>query len=70
MIVAERIHEIARNEFHVIEFREIENMRFRQHGRGDIQLVTNLRQILKKTRIGQFLGIFVYELFTDSAVRQ
>ena len=69
MVVAEVLDEIARREFHVVEFREIENVRFRQHGRGNIQLLANFREVIEKMRVGQFFVLFVYELFTDSAVR-
>ena len=44
-------------------------MRFRQHGRGDIQRLTNIRQVIEKLRIGEFIVTLVYELFADSAVR-
>ena len=69
MVVTERFHEIARDKLHVVELREVENMRLGKHGRGDIQLVTNVRQVLEKVRIGQLFGVLVYELFADSAVR-
>ena len=41
------------------------NMRFGQHGRGDIQRVANFQQVIEKMRIGQFFGILVYVLFLD-----
>ena len=69
MVVAEVLDEIARREFHVVEFREIENVRFRQHGRGDIERLTYLYHIIEKMRVRQFFRIFVYELFADSTVR-
>ena len=69
MIVPQAFDEIAGDELDVIEFCKIENMRFGQNGRRDIQRLTDLRQIVEKMRIGQFFGIFVYELFTDLAVR-
>ena len=68
MVVAERFDEIARDKFHVIEFCEIKNMRFRKHGRGDIQIVANIHQIIEKVRIGKLFAVFVYVLFTDSPV--
>ena len=67
MVIVQAFDEIARKEFHVIEFREIENMRFREYGRRDIQRLTNFRQVLEKMRIGQFFGVFVHVLFADSA---
>jgi hypothetical protein len=53
----------------VIEFRKIKNMRFRQHGRGDIQRLANVRQILEKVGIGQLFLVFIYKLLADSSVR-
>ena len=44
-------------------------MRFQQNGGRDIQLTANFRQIIEKMRIGQFFGVFVYELFADMTVR-
>ena len=69
MIVPKIFHKIAGDKFYVIEFRKVENVRFCQNGRGNIQLVTNIRQIIEKVRIRQLFLIFIYELFTDSAVR-
>ena len=69
MIVTQRLHKIPSDKFHVIEFCKIKNMRFRQHGRGNIQLVADLREVIEKMRIGQFFGIFIYVLFADSSVR-
>ena len=69
MVVIERFYKITLREFDVIEFCEIKNMRFRKHGRGNIQLVANLRKILEKMRVGQLFGVFVYVLFADSALR-
>ena len=48
MVVAKGLDEIARREFHVVEFCEIKNMRFRQYGRGDIQLLANVYQVIEK----------------------
>ena len=69
MVVAQRFDEIAGGELHVVELGEVKNMRFGKHGRRDIQRVANFRQILEKMRVSQLFGVFVYELFTDSAVR-
>ena len=69
MVVTQALHEIARDEFHVIELGKIENMRFRQYGSGDIQLAANINQIIQKMRIRQPFGVFVYELFADFSVR-
>ena len=67
MVIVQTFDEIARKEFHVIEFCEIKNMRFREYGCGNIQRLTNLRQVLEKMRICQFFGVFVHVLFADSA---
>ena len=69
LIVCKMLHEIARHEFHVIEFREIENVRLRQHGRGNVQTLTNLRQIIKKMRIGQLFGIVINKILLYMPVR-
>jgi hypothetical protein len=69
MVVAQTFHKITGNEFHVIELCKIENMRFRQHGRGDIQRMANVREIFEKVRIRQLFRVFIYELFADSSVR-
>ena len=69
MVVAQTFHEIARKELHVIEFREVENMRFRQNGSGNIQFVTNLGEVIEKMRIRQFFGVFVYVLLAYPAAR-
>jgi hypothetical protein len=65
MIVSKRFHEIPRRKFDVIKLRKIKNMRFGQHGRGNIQRVTNVHQIIEKVRISQFFGILIYVLFFD-----
>lgn len=69
MVVAQRFDEIAGGKLHVVKLGEVKNMRFGKHGRGDIQRVANLRQVLEKMRISQFFGVFVYELFADMTVR-
>jgi hypothetical protein len=53
----------------VIELRKIENMRFRQYGRGNIQQLTNIRQVVVKMGIRQLFGVFIYDLFTDFSFR-
>lgn len=68
LIVCKMLHEIARHEFHVIEFREIENVRLRQHGRGNVQTLTNLRQIIKKVGVGQPLAKLVHDLLFNFSV--
>ena len=50
----------------MVEFREIENMRLRQNGCGNIQLVTNFDKIIEKFRIGEFILPFIYVLFADA----
>ena len=62
------LHEIARRELHMVEFRVVEDVRFRQNGRGNIELVANVREIFEKVRIGQFFRVFIYELFFDMTV--
>lgn len=69
MIVAEIFHEIPPDELHVVEFREIENVRFQKHGRGNVQLVTNVGEVVEKMRISQFFGVFVNELLFDFSFR-
>ena len=69
MVVAQTLHEITRKELHVVKLGEVKKVRFRQHGRGDIEWLTNLYHIIEKVRIGQFFGVFIYELFADSTVR-
>ena len=69
MVVTQTLYKIARNKLHVVKLRKIENVRFCQHGCGNVQCVTNVRQIIEKVRIREFFGVFIYELFTDSAVR-
>ena len=69
MVVPQTLHEIPADKFDVIELRKIENMRFRQNGRGNIQLVANIRQIIEKVGIRKFFGVLVYKLFTDFSVR-
>lgn len=69
MVVAQTFHKVAGNEFYVIEFGKIKNVRFRQYGRRNIQRLTNIRQVIEKMRIRQLFGIFVYGLFADFAVR-
>ena len=53
----------------MIELRKIENMRFRQYGRGNIQQLTNIRQVVVKMGIRQLFGVFIYDLFTDFSIR-
>ena len=69
MVVAQALDEIATDKFHVIEFRKIKNMRFRQHGRRNIQRLADLGKILEKMRIRQLFGIFIHELSLYSPVR-
>ena len=69
MVVAQALHEIPRDKFHVIEFRKIKNMRFGEYRRGNIQLMADFREIIEKMRIGQFFGIFIYDLLFYSAAR-
>lgn len=69
MVVAKAFHEIARKKFHVVKLREIENMRLCQYGRRNIQLLTNFYHIIEEMRVGKPFAVFVYELFTDSAIR-
>ena len=53
----------------MIELRKIENMRFRQYGRGNIQQLTNIRQVVVKMGIRQLFGVFIYDLLADFSVR-
>ena len=68
MIVSQAFDKITGRKFHVIEFCEIENMRFRKHGGWDIQLMANFDKILEKLRVGKFPFDFIYELFADFSV--
>lgn len=65
MVVIEFLYEIAGSELDVIEFRKVENMRLQQHGRGDIQLVTNIREIVEKAGIREAFLFLIDELFSD-----
>ena len=55
-------HEVARQKAHVVEFREVEDVRFQKDGRGDVQFVADVEKVVHKMRIGQLFGVFVYEL--------
>ena len=68
MVVAKRLYEIARREFHVVELCEIKNMRLREHRRVNIKRLTDVSEIIEEMRIGQFFFVFIYKLFTDSSV--
>lgn len=69
MVVTQAVHEIPRKKFYVVKLRKVENVRLHQYGGRNIQLLTNLRKIIEKTRIYQLFGFFIYELFTDMPVR-
>jgi len=69
MVVTQTLHKIPADKFDVIKLCEVKNVRLRQHGRGDIQLVTNIRQIIEKMGIREFFRVLVYELFTDFSFR-
>ena len=69
MVVTQTLHEIPSDKFDVIELRKIENMRLCQYGGGNIQLVTNIRQIIKKVGIGEPFRVLIYKLFTDFSIR-
>ena len=49
----------------MVKFRKIKHVRFRQYGRGRVQLAANIHQILKKSGIGEFFVLFVNELFLN-----
>lgn len=46
----------------MIEFRKVENMRLQQHGRGDIQLVADVREIVEKAGIRETFLFLIDEL--------
>lgn len=52
-------HKIAGQKFDVVEFREIENMRLQEHGRGDIHFVAYIHEIGQKMRIIEFFVRFI-----------
>ena len=54
----------------MIEFRVVEDMRFQQYGRGDIEPAADFREIGKELRISKFLFAFVNGLFDDMVVFQ
>ena len=70
MVVPQALHEIATDKFHVIEFRKIKNMRFRQNGRGNIERQANPRQ-KNNLHFGNFLNRYAkfigreYQINTD-----
>lgn len=68
MVVVERLDEIAGNEFDVIEFCKIEDMRFQEHGRRDVEFLTDIRKVIEKSGIGEAFRFFVDELFFDFSV--
>ena len=51
-----------------VEFRVIENMRFQEHGRGNVERVANFRKVGEKGRIGERFFLFVNVLFDDTVV--
>ena len=68
---------VARNAFDkipfykldVVKLRKVKNVRLGQYGRGNIQPLTYLYQVIVKMRIGQLFGVFIYNLFADLTVR-
>lgn len=64
-VVRETFHEIAWKKIHVIEFREIEDMRFQKYGCGHVERGADFGKIGEKLRIHHFSFLFVYELFAD-----
>ena len=69
MVKTQRFHKIPAYKLDVVKLCEIKNMRFRQNGGRNIQLLTNLRHIVEKVRIGDAFVLFVHVLFSYFTVR-
>ena len=59
---------VARDKAHGVEFRVIEDMRFQQHGRGDIEPLADIRKVLEKFCVRELIVPFVRELVFDFSV--
>lgn len=62
------LDEVARQKAHVVELREIEDVRFQKDGRSDIHFVADAEKIVQKVRICQLFRVFVYDLLRDLSV--
>jgi hypothetical protein len=69
MVARNTFDKIPFDKLDVVKLRKVKNVRLGQYGRGNIQPLTNLYQVIVKMRIGQLLGVFIYNLFADLTVR-
>lgn len=51
-----------------VEFGKVENMRFHKDGRGHVERLTDLGEVVEKVGVSELLLLFVDELFFDSSV--
>lgn len=67
-VIVEALHKIAGEKIDVVELGKVEDVRFHQYGSGNVQRLTDFREIVEETGIGEPLVLFEDELLFDFSV--